>query len=42
MSEDKFLWKTNDGLVDISEMRTSHIINAIYISYYFQNLTVYN
>tara|TARA_R100001594_G_scaffold44385_1_gene76774 strand:- start:415 stop:618 length:204 start_codon:yes stop_codon:yes gene_type:complete len=29
MSKDKFLWKTNDGLVEISEMRTSHIINAI-------------
>ena len=29
MSEDKFFWQTNDGLIDISEMRTTHIINAI-------------
>ena len=29
MFEDKFFWKTKDGLIDISEMRTSHIINAI-------------
>ena len=29
MSEDKFFWKTKDGLVDITEMRTTHIINTI-------------
>jgi len=29
MSEDKYFWKTKDGLIDVSEMRTSHIINAI-------------
>ena len=29
MSEEKFFWKTKDGFVDISEMRTTHIINTI-------------
>ena len=26
---EEFFWQTDDGLIDITEMRTTHIINAI-------------